>query len=632
MESAVPAPFFVYEEFSYYKEFDMGYWDNNRKYVRNELRQTIEGISKVENCWLQYTEEGQGVLVVERDGQGYLLNRLHSPDCYAKEIVSEIVDFDEYATIFLFGISDGRIADELRKKMKDSNHLVIYEPSVYVLKLALENFDLSGLLEDSRVFLVDTIENNQMLINVINATVDLYNKDLSQFYCQPNYEILYGKEYKLFMEQIQYQIAMEDIKINTVMQFEEKLVDASMSNLINSVNAKDIVTLKNKLKKEVDFDKIPAIIVSAGPSLDKNVSLLRLAKGRAFILAVDAALRTLSLYGIKPDAFYSVDVEAPSEFFDNVEYNAIPFFITNATRCELVEMHKGIHIITKAPMHIYQKYYQKKKACTLPSLEVSGAVGSDAMLLVRYLGFKNIIYIGQDLAYLGNKTHTKGMRVEETIIGTRNAERILVKGIDGGEVETNLQFDLYRKWMEVRLKNNKDYTVIDATEGGALIRGTKIMTFSNAISEYCKGEMDFEKLLKELPLTFNEQEKSDFREYIYSRNNEIEKLRMRIKKAIEIYPKLIELAEQKLEETEEFAKLYKEIRDVQNIDRDTEFSVELQIYNRKNNFEDTNKVYDKNTTVVELLQHSLKIIKGYNEAIVQLKKDYEEKVISKIYG
>ena len=92
------------------------------------------------------------------------------------------------------------------------------------------------------------------------------------------------------------------------------------------------------------------------------------------------------------------------------------------------------------------------------------------------------------------------------------------------------------------------------------------------------------------------------------------------------------MAEQKLEETEEFAKLYKEIRDVQNIDRDTEFSVELQIYNRKNNFEDTNKVYDKNTTVVELLQHSLKIIKGYNEAIVQLKKDYEEKVISKIYG
>lgn len=632
MESAVPTPFFVYEEFSYYKEFVMGYWDDNRKYVRNELRQTIDSISKVENCWLQYTEEGQRVIVVERDGQGYLLNRLRSPDRYAMEIVEEIVEFEEYATIFLFGISDGRIANELQKKMKDSNHLVIYEPSVNVLKLALENFDLSGLLEDPRVFLVDTIENNQMLINVINATVDLYNKDLSQFYCQPNYEILYGKEYKLFMEQIQYQIAMEDIKINTVMQFEEKLVDASMSNLIHSVNAKDIVTLKNKLKEEIDFDKIPAIIVAAGPSLDKNVSLLRLAKGRAFILAVDAALRTLSLYGIKPDVFYSVDVEAPLEFFDHVDYNDIPFFITDATRRELVEMHKGIHIITKSPMQIYQRYYQKKKDCILPSLEVSGAVGSDAMLLIRYLGFKNIIYIGQDLAYLGEQTHTKGMSAEETITGTRNADRILVKGIDGGEVETNLQFDLYRKWMEVRLKNNKDYTVIDATEGGALIRGTKVMSFKDAISEYCQEETDFEKILNELPVTFDEQEQSDFREYICSRNNEIKKLHTRIEKAIEIYPRLIELAERKQEETKEFAELYYEIRDIQNIDRDTEFSVELQIYNRNNNFEDTNKVYDKNTTVVELLQHSLKIIKGYNEAILQLKKDYEEKVIRKIYG
>ena len=607
-------------------------WDGNSRFVRKELKVLIEKLSKAENCWLQYTEDNEKVIAVERDGQGYLLNRLQSPDCYAKEIVQEVVDFDEYATIFLFGISDGRIAGELQKKMKDSNNLVIYEPSLQVLKLALENFDLSSLLEDSRVFLVDTIENNQMLINVINATVDLYNKDLSQFYCQPNYEILYGKEYRLFMEQIQYQIAMEDIKINTVMQFEEKSVYASMSNLINSINAKDIVTLRNTLQKEIDFDNIPAIIVAAGPSLDKNVNLLSLAKGKAFILAVDAALRTLSLYGIKPDAFYSVDVEAPLDFFDNVDYDEIPFFITDATRPELVERHNGIHIITKAPMQIYQRFYQKKKNCTLPSLEVSGAVGSDAMLLVRYLGFKNIIYIGQDLAYLGEQTHTKGMNAEETITGTRKAERILVKGIDGGEVETNFQFDLYRKWMEVRLKNNKEYTVIDATEGGALIRGSKVMTFNEAISEYCKEEMDFEKILKELPLTFNEQEKSDFREYIYSRNDEILKLHMRIEKAIEIYPKLIELAEGKKEETKEFAELYYEIRDVQNIDRDTEFSVELQIYNRKNNFEDTNKVYDKNTTVVELLQHSLKIIKGYNEAIVQLKKDYEEKVISKIYG
>ena len=58
-----------------------------------------------------------------------------------------------------------------------------------------------------------------------------------------------------------------------------------------------------------------------------------------------------------------------------------------------------------------------------------------------------------------------------------------------------------------------------------MISSNRALEGAKVISEYCKEEMDFEKILKELPLTFNEQEKSDFREYIYSRNDEILKLK-----------------------------------------------------------------------------------------------------------
>lgn len=609
----------------------MNYWEKNKKLLRMDLQELLEKKENYGNIRGIDTEDGQHVMVAEYNGQGYLLNRLQNPDLYAKEIVQEIVQFEDYATIFLFGLSDGKIAQALLEKMGDTNHLVIYEPSLDILKYSFEQYDHTNLLKDTRVVLVENSHGNRDVIGAIEGTVDLYNKDLTQFYAQPNYEVLFEKEYQVFFEQIQYQIAIERIKINTVMQFQEQLVDAAMMNLVDSITASDIVQVKKRMEKEVDFSKTPAVIVAAGPSLDKNIDLLKQIKGKAFIFAVDAALRTLQKHNIQADAFFSVDVEAPNVFFDGIEIDKIPLFMLDATGNYLVSSHKGVHIVTKAPMRIHQNFCKKYNGYEIPTLEVSGAVGSDAMGVMRYLGFENIIYIGQDLAYDGKKTHTNEFIAEETIETMNHTERILVEGIYGSPVETNAQFDLYRRWMEVRLKNNKEYNVIDATEGGALIHGTTVMTFQQAIDEYCHGNTDFEKLFQKLPPTFDKQGQNDFKEYIQSRTEEIEQIQKKIKKAKEVYPELIRLAKSGEEETETFAKLYASIKSANNIEAETEFAYELQIYNREANFEATDEIYDKNTTVEQLLEHSYKIIQGYDIALKQLERDYREKVIERLW-
>ena len=179
--------------------------------------------------------------------------------------------------------------------------------------------------------------------------------------------------------------------------------------------------------------------------------------------------------------------------------------------------------------------------------------------------------------------------------------------------------------------NNKEYNVIDATEGGALIHGTTVMTFQQAIDEYCHGNTDFEKLFQELPPTFDKQGQNDFKEYIQSRTEEIEQIQKKIEKAKEVYPELIRLAKSGEEETETFAKLYASIKSANNIEIETEFAYELQIYNREANFEDTDEIYDKNTTVEQLLEHSYKIIQGYDTALKQLERDYKEKVIERLW-
>src|SRR5437764_344282 len=55
------------------------------------------------------------------------------------------------------------------------------------------------------------------------------------------------------------------------------------------------------------FSDVPAIIVSAGPSLDRNIPKLRKFHDRGLMIAVDTALRPLLGAGIYPQLVVSVD-------------------------------------------------------------------------------------------------------------------------------------------------------------------------------------------------------------------------------------------------------------------------------------------------------------------------------------
>jgi len=83
-------------------------------------------------------------------------------------------------------------------------------------------------------------------------------------------------------------------------------------------NAKENLKL-NSPNVGIFFDKfkdVPIIIVSTGPSLDKNIDLLKEAKGRALIISAGSALRPLLMRNIKPDFFAIIDPQ-------DITYNQI---------------------------------------------------------------------------------------------------------------------------------------------------------------------------------------------------------------------------------------------------------------------------------------------------------------------
>jgi hypothetical protein len=115
-----------------------------------------------------------------------------------------------------------------------------------------------------------------------------------------------------------------------------------------------------------------------------------------------------------------------------------------------------------------------------------------------YLGSRQIILLGQDLAFDGDKTHADGyvydMKVEEK-------DRIEVDGYYSGKVQTDYTFNLYREFLEHRIQTINAH-IVNATEGGSYIKGAEHIYLKEAYEKYIKGT--------EKPMLRYEAFKSDF--------------------------------------------------------------------------------------------------------------------------
>ena len=99
------------------------------------------------------------------------------------------------------------------------------------------------------------------------------------------------------------------------------------------------------------------------------------------------------------------------------------------------------------------------------------------------MGCNPIIFVGQDLAFTENRTHSKDTFSQDIIESNsmRNVEDIY-----GNTIHTSKNLYIYLRWIQNRIAVEKEIEFIDATEGGARIKGTRVMKFSEVIDKYSK--------------------------------------------------------------------------------------------------------------------------------------------------
>ncbi|WP_175056223.1 motility associated factor glycosyltransferase family protein, partial [Campylobacter coli] len=249
-----------------------------------------------------------------------------------------------------------------------------------------------------------------------------------------------------------------------------------------------------------------AIVVSAGPSLAKQLPLLKAYQDKAVIFCADGALSMLEKEGIVPDYVTNLDfTDLAMKFFQNKENKTSLNILSCATHPNVVHSLKAENcMIVLRNKALYQRFNLND----FGYIDTGTHVSHFSYTLALALGFKNIIMIGQDLAFdeEGN-SHSKGFDFGEKFSGEENIDKFKIPAYAGkGEVLTHTTWNDYRIKLEYLFAcNDQKAKFYNATEGGARINFTEELSFK----ECCEKLLTKEKPKFELPksLTKNRSDK-----------------------------------------------------------------------------------------------------------------------------
>lgn len=227
----------------------------------------------------------------------------------------------------------------------------------------------------------------------------------------------------------------------------------------------------------------PALIVAAGPSLNKQLPLLVQNQDLFTIIAVDKVWPILKEHGIVPDAILALDPKSVPSWSRNEIDEGTAFCVDIGCGSKLLWSNDQNHLLTCANMAVYQ--ILKELGVKVSLLSTGGSVATSAFALAERLEANPIVFIGQDLALTGGKDHADGYlnSYNAGVLSARVEAGFDVDGYYGGRLRTERQLLTYKAWFENRIKALPEKLIINSTEGGAKIEGAFQLSFATVCQE-----------------------------------------------------------------------------------------------------------------------------------------------------
>jgi len=407
------------------------------------------------------------------------LNSLYSPTYEAVKWAEKQSVPTRRTSIALMGFSTGVYLRALMDRFRPDTVFFVLEPDEALFSYVCAFADITDIISHIRIRLFVTEHQRKTMSSAMLADLATYRPEtrgiLTPFYSDSN-------EFSHICHELESAMASGN-------DFQKGRGRIALLCRMYAWNHMQSAYTLPELKKNVD-EKMPAVIVAAGPSLNKNVEELKKIKGHAFIVCTDRALSVLDKHDIVPDVVISMDAEKSPDYLDVKVAKNTYLLCSYQTNIETQKLFEGRCIFFHA-LRYEIELIGEHVGRQIP--DHGGNVAGAAFIVCETLGIKKVILIGQDLAFTGGKHHA-----DDKEEGNPDITRVMVEGVDGKPVETNEMWISFRDFYEREINLHPEIDVIDATEGGAKIQGTRIMALSNVVKEISDSEYDFSNVFNDM--------------------------------------------------------------------------------------------------------------------------------------
>ncbi|EPS9595968.1 motility associated factor glycosyltransferase family protein, partial [Campylobacter coli] len=412
-----------------------------------------------------------------------------------------------YPVLYFYGFGNGILFKALLQN-KNHQHIVVFEKDIEIIWIMFHILDFSNELQSARLMILQTSSLDIELFSNFCSSKPffqfsrIYFLELMSHYYERFHEDILGLNKKL----------AENFKNSIVSHGNDPLdtlqgIEQFVYNLPSMITHPSYKELLSKRKGISDT----AIIVSTGPSLTKQLPLLKKYASKATIFCADSSYPILAKHGIKPDYVCMLErTEITAEFFnhDFGEFdNGICFIIKSIVHPN------AINYLTKKTdnftiVSTYASFIQYLKLDYFGYFNMGFSVAHMACYLSLHLNHKNIIFIGQDLAYAENGNSHPDDYQNSANYENQMYEHILTEAYGGKEkIKTHHVWLMFKRNLEQdvqKIQKYLDTKVYNCTEGGARIEGTIEKPFLWACENLLDKDLNkpFEKLE---PLSLNKQ-------------------------------------------------------------------------------------------------------------------------------
>jgi len=477
------------------------------------------------------TRDGNKAISIKKEGNTYRFNSLYNPRAEAVKWLEQFSFDNLKMVISMFGLGNGIFAREVIKKIGTNDIIIVYEPSYLIFEHVMKNYDLGDILQNPQIIIIVKGQNDYEFENALNKNIDWSNINSQKVLYHPQYDIIFEESYHDFLEKLKSHVTLQIVNQNTAKSLGEVITRNTIHNMKYILSSNTIT----------DYDKVfpaeaTAIIVGAGPSLDKNIDELKRAKGKSVIFATDTSLKYLFAHNIIPDYVVTLDSQKSMVHFSDERWKTINLLCSIESNPILISSHKARKTFYNTGKYL-ENFYQSigKKQIKYTS---GGSVATACFSFCANIGFRKIVLIGQDLAYRGEETHAGGI-----IKNARNTgiNTLFVEDIYGNMIKTRHDWHSYILWFNDAIQKCKEYgiEVIDATEGGAKLNGATIMTLAEAVDQYCNIKVGCEEIDQSMEAKLEKDSSYLFENYIAESIKDLSSIENKSAEACVICTKLV---------------------------------------------------------------------------------------------